>query len=183
MRLKLHHTPYVSRRITRDLTSCDFIEVRRERSSIETEVERILDEDIEKEQALDEKVNDILDAQDEEIEYLNADRRQLFWMTKRRLANDFGVILNNEDRFSDIAHKILDYLWEEDYIHFKCSDNQVKNVIFSSLDDFIKGFEKADSEVLAKLKNYKRKLIPGTEDYDLVYHRLYEEELIKRGLI
>ena len=59
----------------------------------------------------------------------------------------------------------------------------MKNVIFSSLDDFIKGFEKADSEVLAKLKNYKRKLIPGTEDYDLVYLRLYEEELIKRGLI
>ena len=26
-----------------------------------------------------------------------------FWMTKKRLANDFGVILNNEDRFSDIA--------------------------------------------------------------------------------
>lgn len=183
MRLKLHHTPYVSRRITRDLISCDFIEVRKEKASIEEQVERILDEDIEKEQALDEKVHEILDAQTEEIEYLNADRRQLFWMTKKRLANDFGVILNNEDRFSDIAHKILDYLWEEDFIHYTCSDNQVKNVIFSSLDDFIKGFEKADSEVLAKLKNYKRKLIPGTEDYDLVYHRLYEEELIKRGLI
>ena len=183
MRLKLHHTPYVSRRITRDLASCDFVEVRKDKSSIEAEVEKILDADIEKEFALDEKVQEILDAQEEEIEYLNADRRQLFWMTKKRLANDFGVILNNEDRFSDIAHKILDYLWEEDFIHYTCSDNQVKNVIFGSLDDFIKGFEKADSEVLAKLKNYKRKLIPGTEDYDLVYHRLYEEELIKRGLI
>ncbi|TLT01283.1 DUF507 family protein [Aliarcobacter cibarius] len=183
MRLKLHHTPYVSRRITRDLVSCEFIEVRKEKASIEEQVERILDQDIEKELALDEKVHEILDAQTEEIEYLNADRRQLFWMTKKRLANDFGVILNNEDRFSDIAHKILDYLWEEDYIHFTCSDNQIKNVIFGSLDDFIKGFEKADSEVLAKLRNYKRKLIPGTEDYDLVYHRLYEEELIKRGLI
>ena len=52
-----------------------------------------------------------------------------------------------------------------------------------SLDDFIKGFDKADFEVMTKLKNYKRKLIPGTEDYDLVYHRLYEEELTKRGLI
>ena len=104
-------------------------------------------------------------------------------MTKKRLANDFGVILNNEDRFSDIAHKILDYLWEEDFIHYTCSDNQIKNVIFASLDDFIKGFDKADFEVMAKLRNYKRKLIPGTEDYDLVYHRLYEEELTKRGLI
>ncbi len=183
MRMKLHHTPYVSRRITRDLISCDFVEVRKDKNSIEAEVERILDADLEKEFGLDEKVQEILEAQEEEIEYLNADRRQLFWMTKKRLANDFGVILNNEDRFSDIAHKILDYLWEEDFIHYTCSDNQIKNVIFASLDDFIKGFEKADHEVMAKLKNYKRKLIPGTDDYDLVYHRLYEEELTKRGLI
>jgi hypothetical protein len=183
MRMKLHHTPYVSRRITRDLISCDFVEVRKDKNSIEAEVERILDADLEKEFSLDEKVQEILEAQEEEIEYLNADRRQLFWMTKKRLANDFGVILNNEDRFSDIAHKILDYLWEEDFIHYTCSDNQIKNVIFASLDDFIKGFEKADHEVMAKLKNYKRKLIPGTDDYDLVYHRLYEEELTKRGLI
>lgn len=83
MRLKLHHTPYVSRRITRDLASCDFVEVRKDKSSIEAEVEKILDADIEKEFALDEKVQEILDAQEEEIEYLNADRRQLFWMTKK----------------------------------------------------------------------------------------------------
>ena len=38
MRLKLHHTPYVSRRITRDLISCDFIEVRKEKASIEEQV-------------------------------------------------------------------------------------------------------------------------------------------------
>ena len=49
MRLKLHHTPYVSRRITRDLVNCDFVEIRKEKSSIEAEIERILDADIEKE--------------------------------------------------------------------------------------------------------------------------------------
>lgn len=99
------------------------------------------------------------------------------------MANEFGVILNNEDRFSDIAHKMLDYLWEEDYIHYTCSDNQVKNVIFTSIDEFLKGFEESDSAVLEKIKHYKRKLIPGTEEYDIVYNRLYEEELIKRGLM
>ena len=46
MRLKLHHTPYVSRRITRDLINCDFVEVRKEKHSIEAEVERILERQI-----------------------------------------------------------------------------------------------------------------------------------------
>ncbi|TLP39455.1 DUF507 family protein [Arcobacter arenosus] len=183
MRMKLHHTPYISRRISRDLVSCDLVEVRKTREEIADEIEKILDQDIEKEHELDEKVADVLEAQQEEIEYLNADYRQLFWLAKKRMANEFGVILNNEDRYSDIAHKILDYLWEEDYIHYTCSDNKIKNVIFESIDEFLKGFEKADDKVMEKIKNYKRKLIPGTDEYDIVYHRLYEEELIKRGLM
>ncbi len=183
MRMKLHHTPYISRRISRDLVNCDLVEVRKTREEIADEIEKILDQDIEKEHELDEKVADVLEAQQEEIEYLNADYRQLFWLAKKRMANEFGVILNNEDRYSDIAHKILDYLWEEDYIHYTCSDNKIKNVIFESIDEFLKGFEKADDKVMEKIKNYKRKLIPGTDEYDIVYHRLYEEELIKRGLM
>lgn len=183
MRMKHHHVPYVARRISRDLANCEFVEVRKTKDEITAEIVRILEEDLEKEHDLDEKVSDILDEQEEEIEFLNADYRQLFWLTKKRMANEFGVILNNEDRFSDIAHQILDYLWEEDFIHYTCSDNQIKNIIFSSIDEFLKGFEKADDAVMDKLRNYKRKLIPGTEDYDLVYERLYEEELIKRGLM
>ena len=183
MRMKLHHTEYISRRVARDLATCEVVEVRKTKEEIAVEIEKILDADIEKEHELDEKVADILEDQEENIEFYNADYRQLFWLTKKRLANDFGIILNNEDRFSDMAHKILDFLWEEDYIHYTCSDNQVKNIIFSSIDEFLKGFEEADSDVLEKLKHYKRKLIPGTDEYDIVYHRLYEEELIKRGLM
>jgi hypothetical protein len=104
-------------------------------------------------------------------------------MTKKRMANDYGVTLNNTERFSDIAHQILDYLYEEDFIHFTVNDNQVKNIIANSINEFIKGYDEADTLAYEKIKTYKRKLIPGTEDYDAVFNRLYEEELIKKGLI
>ena len=183
MKMKLHHTPYVARRISRDLVYCEFIEIRKTKDEITVEVQRILNEDLDNELDLDDKVDALLDDQEENIEFYNADYRQLFWMAKKRMANEAGVILNNEDRFSDIAHKVLDYLWEEDFIHYIVSDNKVKNIIFDSIDEFLKGFEEADGAVYEKIKSYKRKLIPGSDDYDLVYHRLYEEELIKRGLM
>ena len=183
MKMKLHHTPYVSRRVSRDLVNCEFVEVRKTKDSIAAEIERILDEDLENELDLDDKVDKLLEGEEENIEFYNADYRQLFWMAKKRMANEAGVILNNEDRFSDIAHKVLDYLWEEDFIHYTVSDNKVKNIIFDSIDEFLKGFEEADSIVYEKIKNYKRKLIPGSDDYELVYKRLYEEELIRKGLI
>lgn len=183
MRLKLHHVQYISRAITRDIVNCDFIEIRKDKDSITSIIQKMLEEDIEKELELDEKVNDLLDDQESEIEFYKADYRQLFWLTKKRLANEFGVILNNEERFSDIAHKILDFLWEEDYVHFTVSDNQVKNLIFNAISKFLEGYEEADSAVFEKIKHYKRKLIPGTEEYDLIYQRLYEEELVRKGLM
>lgn len=105
MKMKLHHTPYIARRITRDLVTCEFVEVRKDKNAIAAEIERILDEDIEKELDLDEKVSSMLSNEEENIEYYNADYRQLFWMAKKRLANEHGVILNNEDRFQTLHIK------------------------------------------------------------------------------
>ncbi len=183
MRLKKQHAQYISRKITKDLINCDFIEIRKDHAAITAEIERIIIEDIANETKLDDHVADLLENQEEDIEFYHADYRQLFWMTKKRLANEFNVIVNFEDRFSDISHQIMDYLYEEDFIHFEVSDNQVKNVIFRAIEEFMKGFDEADTLAYEKIKNYKRKLIPGTEDYDIIFNRLYEEELIKKGLI
>ena len=183
MKLKKQHVNYIARKITNDLINCDFIEIRKEKALITEQCERFLLVDIEKEIELDEKVNDILDDKEDDIEFYNADFRQLFWMTKKRLANEYGVNLNFEDRFSNIAHHIMDYLYEEDFIHFEVSDNQIKNVILNAVQEFMNGYDEADTLAYEKIKTYKRKLIPGTEDYDIVFTRLYEDELIRKGLM
>ena len=183
MKLKKQHSSYIARKITKDLINTDFIEVRKDKALIAQECENILNDDIQKEIDLEYAVDDLLEEQEDEIEAVNADYRQLFWMTKKRLANEYGVNLNFEDRFSNIAHQIMDLLYEEDFIHFTVNDNQVKNIISTSISDFIKGYDEADTAAYEKIKTYKRKLIPGTEDYDAIFNRLYEEELIKKGLI
>jgi hypothetical protein len=183
MKLKKQHSDFIARKITKDIINANFIEVRKEKSLITNICKNIIDEDIEKEITLDEAVTEILEDQEEEIEFYKADYRQLFWMTKKRLANEFGVNLNFEDRFSNIAHNIMDYLYEEDYIHFTVNDNQVKNLIANSISDYIKGYDDANDAAYEKIKNYKRKLIPGTEEYDIVFNRLYEEELVRKGLL
>ena len=183
MKLKKQHSSYIARKITKDLINTDFIQIRKEKSHIEKVCEDILNVDIQKEIELDDAVDTLLEDQEDEIEFYKADYRQLFWMTKKRMANEFGVNLNFEDRFSNIAHQIMDFLYEEDYIHFEVNDNQIKNLISNSINDFMKGYDEADNLAYEKIKSYKRKLIPGTEDYEIVFNRLYEEELIKKGLI
>ncbi|MBT6107519.1 MAG: DUF507 family protein [Campylobacteraceae bacterium] len=183
MRLKQNHVQYISRKISKDLVNCDFIEIRSTKEAIAEQVAIIMTADIKKESVLDEAVANLLDNQEDDIEFYKADYRQLFWMTKKRMANEYGVNLNNSERFSDIAHQILDFLYEEDFIHFTVNDNQVKNIIIESIENFMSGFDDADSAAYEKIKNYQRKLIPGTDDYNDIFNRLYEEELVRRGLI
>jgi hypothetical protein len=183
MKLKKQHVNYIGRKITNDLINCEFIEVRKEKALITEQCEKFILIDIQKETKLDEKINEILEDKEDDIEFYNADFRQLFWMTKKRLANEYGVNLNFEDRFSNIAHHIMDYLYEEDFIHFEVNDNQIKNVILNAMQEFMNGYDEADTLAYEKIKTYKRKLIPGTEDYDIVFARLYEDELVKKGLM
>ena len=169
MKLKKQHSPYIARKITKDIVNSPFIELRKEKSFITAECERILVEDIQKEIELDDAVDDLLEKQEEDIEFYKADYRQLFWMTKKRMANDFGVNLNFEDRFSNIAHLIMDYLYEEDFIHF-IVNNLPKGIIGLLLAVILAAAMSSTASELNSLAStttidvYKRNLAIGRDE-------------------
>jgi len=183
MRLSSAHVPYVANKIGIDLANAPFIEVIRGIEPVIKKAEEIIDKDVKEELLLERRVNELIEEKEDEIEFMRADVRQLFWMIKKKLAPEYGVILNHEERYNDISHKILNELWEEDLIDYSVSENQARGVIFKAIEDYMKSFEQIEDIVIAKISNYKRKLIPGTEEYDLVFERLYEEELRKRGMM
>jgi hypothetical protein len=111
-----------------------------------------------------------------------ADERQLFFMIKKKLAPEFGVILDYEERFSDLSHKILDELYEEDLINYDVAENRIKNIIYNAITSFVAEDNELHYAVVDKIKSYKRRYIPGTDEYEILYEKLYKEELIKRGL-
>ena len=56
-------------------------------------------------------------------------------------------------------------------------------MIFKAIDSFAKLHDNIQDEVLQIIKNYKRKLLAGTDEYELIYERLYDEELRKKGFL
>ena len=91
--------------------------------------------------------------------------------------------LNWEDRYIHLAHKILDELYEEDLIEYSTSETRVKNVIFKAIDGYVKIYNEIENIVNEKISNYKRKIVFGSEEYDLIFDRLYQEELKKKGFL
>lgn len=183
MRLRLPHAPYVANKIAIDLAKSSFVTLTKGIEPVAEATKKILEEDLKKELALEEHVREIMEENEDEIEFMMADPKQLFWMIKKKLAPEYDLILNFEDRFNHLSHKILDFLYEEDLIRFNVPENRVKNIIYDAIVDYIKMYDEIEDKVLEKISNYKRKLIPGSEEYELVFQKMYEDELKKRGML
>ena len=113
MRIKLPHVPYVSHKIAIDLLNCGFVKLNKGIEPIVAKANEILSNDVQKERALDERVNELLEKNEDEMQTMQINRKNMFWLVKKKLAGEFDVILTHEDRFSNIAHKILETILEE----------------------------------------------------------------------
>ncbi len=182
MKIKLQHTPLIAQRVAIELNKSGLVKMTRGLEPVAEEARKVLEASIKQEAALEEKVHDILEANEDAMDEQNVDDRQLFFMIKKKIAPEFGVILSYDDRFSDLAHKILDELYEEDLIHFEIEEIRIKNIIFAAMTNFISDNDAIEDAVYEKIKSYKRKIIPGTDDYEILFEKLYREELTKRGL-
>ncbi|HIP15049.1 MAG TPA: DUF507 family protein [Sulfurimonas autotrophica] len=182
MKISLKTIPHIANKIAIDLNKSGVVTMTKGLESVAKEAEKVLEENVKKEMILEEKVNEICEENEEEIEFMLADERQLFFMIKKKLAPEYGVILDYEERYSDISHKILDELYEEDLIHFDVTENRIKNIIYNAITSFIADSSEIEDAVMEKIRSYKRKFIPGTDEFEILYEKLYKEELTKRGI-
>ena len=182
MKISLKTIPHISTRVAIDLNKSGVVTMTKGLEAVANEAEKILIQSVKQEMALEDKVDDICEENEEEIEFNLVDERQLFFMIKKKLAPEFGVILNYEERYSDISHKILDELYEEDLIHFDVTENRIKNIIYNAVTSFIAEASELDDAVMDKIRTYKKRYIPGTDEFDILYEKLYHEELTKRGM-
>lgn len=182
MKISLKTIPHIANKIAIDLNKSGVVTMTKGLESVAKEAQKVLEENVKKEMILEEKVNEICEENEEEIEFMLADERQLFFMIKKRLAPEYGVILDYEERYSDISHKILDELYEEDLIHFDVTENRIKNIIYNAITSFIADSSEIEDAVMEKIRSYKRKFIPGTDEFEILYEKLYKEELTKRGI-
>jgi len=182
MKVTQKTVPHIANKVAIELNKSGVVTMTKGLEPVAAEAQKVLLESLKQETALEEKVNEICDANEDEIESMLADERQLFFMIKRKLAPEFGVILDYDERFSDLAHKILDELYEEDLIHFDVTENRIKNIIYNAMTSFMADSSEIEDAVMNKIRSYKRKFIPGTDEFDILHEKLYREELMKRGM-
>jgi hypothetical protein len=81
----------------------------------------------------------------------------------------------SEDRISHLSHLIMERLWRDDLADFS-DERRSLDCIKKSLTAFFHIAEEIDEAVRAKMKSK----VPGSRDWDILYHKYYQEELAKR---
>lgn len=183
MRLRSTDAPYIANKIAIDLAGSGLVTMTQGLEAVVRVCQELFEQDIAKESAVDNKVKELINQNEEEIDFLNADAKQLFWMVKRKIAPEYGLLLDKEERFSNIAHLILDEIWNEDLMDYSVSETIIKNIIVKAVFDYMRKFEEIEKSVAEKVAHYKRKLVPGSEEYEMVMGKLFEDELKKRGML
>ena len=185
MLIKEAQVPFIARKIAYDLLNSGYVTFPKGIDSAIKEIEEIILDDVLWEKEIEDKAREILAKQEEENEFLfyDVDRRELFKLIKKKIAEEEGFNLKKDERIDDLSHFLVKELWDKELIDYDVRDGKIKNIIFNSIMDFLNREKEAREEVFKKIENYKRPLIPGSEEFNLVFQRLYEQELRKRGLI
>jgi len=185
MLIKEAQVPFISRKIAYDLLNSGYVIFPKSIDNTIKEIEEIIMDDVLWEKEIEDKARELLINQEEENEFLfyDVDRREVFKLIKKNIAKEEGFNIKRDERIEDLAHFLVKELWDKELIDYDVRDGKIKNIIFNSIMEFLNREREARDEVFRKIENYKRPLVPGSDDYNLVFQRLYEQELRKRGLI
>jgi len=65
-------------------------------------------------------------------------------------------------------------------VTFRAPENTVRLEIVRAIQDALKLEEAIDAAVRRTLNSYARKIVEGSREWDVMYQKLYEEELARR---
>ncbi|RMF90794.1 MAG: DUF507 family protein [Nitrospinota bacterium] len=86
----------------------------------------------------------------------------------------------SREKINHLSHLILQELKSIPEVRFLIAENDVRLQVVRSITEELKIEESIDEEVRRTLRSYSRKIIEGSREWDVMYQKLYEQEMNKR---
>ena len=75
-----------------------------------------------------------------------------------------------------LSHLILDYINDDDAIEYFVETQELRQEIQRLIESEMKADEAIDALVRRKIESQKRPIIEGSDEWDVLYRKYYEEE-------
>jgi len=88
----------------------------------------------------------------------------------------------SRDKVNVLAKRILDALKELDAVEFVEDPNTIRTETRNLLEGLLKDEEKIDAAARQKIESQKRTIMEGTQEWDILYRKYYQDEVKKLGI-
>ena len=85
----------------------------------------------------------------------------------------------SREKVLHISHLILDYLDGDDGVEYFDEPQQIRQTIVKLITDEMRADEAIDALVRKKLESQKRGIVEGSDEWDVLYRKYYEEEVAR----
>jgi len=88
----------------------------------------------------------------------------------------------SRDKVNKVAHVVTDALAEMSEVEFLEDRNTLRLEVRKILEDLLNHEEKIDQAARHKIENQKRTILEGSQEWDILYRKYYNEEVKKLGV-
>lgn len=88
----------------------------------------------------------------------------------------------SRDKVNKLAHTVADALASLDQVDFVEDRNTIRMEVRRILEDLLKEEERLDLAARQKIESQKRTITEGTQEWDILYRKYYNEEVKKLGI-
>ena len=87
----------------------------------------------------------------------------------------------SREKINLLSHLISDCLAREEAVTFLKAENEVRLKIVDVITGELEIDDRVDAIVRRRLSSYSRRLYEGSHEWNIMYQKLYEEEMNKLG--
>jgi hypothetical protein len=88
----------------------------------------------------------------------------------------------SRDKVNKLAHSVMDALTGLDDVEFIEDPNSIRMEVRRILEELLNAEEKIDIAAKQKIENQRRTITEGTQEWDILYRKYYNEEVKKLGI-
>jgi hypothetical protein len=88
----------------------------------------------------------------------------------------------SRDKVNKLAHTVLDALKQCDEVEFIEDPNPIRQEARKILEEVFMAEMKIDAAARQKIESQKRIIAEGTQEWDILYRKYYNEEVKKLGI-
>lgn len=88
----------------------------------------------------------------------------------------------SRDKANKVAHTVTDTLATIDELDFLEDRNTIRLEVRKIMEDLLNQEAKIDQAARAKIESQKRTILEGSQEWDILYRKYYNEEVKKLGV-